>query len=121
MTTSTKVKSFVKQVVAVIQGDSAEALGQKILRQADGELTVQIAIFKSKVIKLETNVEKAKEREALALINNGKLIDEDSDYVSNLLLAENNVISAEEELETMNRKIEFLQKKLALLSEEVDA
>ena len=62
-----KMKSFVKEVVAIISGDNAEATGQKILRQADSALKTQIASLNGDTISLEDKVEDAKE--ALRLLS----------------------------------------------------
>ena len=104
-----KMKSFVKEVVAIISGDNAEATGQKILRQADSALKTQIASLNGDTISLEDKVEDAKEALRLARVNNGKLITDRNEYVRNLLNAKNALTDAEEALEIHLEKIAFLQ------------
>lgn len=104
-----KMKSFVKEVVAIISGDNAEATGQKILRQADSALKTQIASLNGDTISLEDKVEDAKETLRLARVNYGKLITDRNEYVRNLLNAKNALTDAEEALEIHLEKIAFLQ------------
>ena len=104
-----KMKSFVKEVVAIISGDNAEATGQKILRQADSALKTQIASLNGDTISLEDKVEDAKEALRLARVNNGKLITDRNEYVRNLLNTKNTLTDAEEALEIHLEKIAFLQ------------
>lgn len=104
-----KMKSFVKEVVAIISGDNAEATGQKILRQADSALKTQIASLNGDTISLEDRVEDAQESLRLARVNNGKLITDRNDYVRNLLIAKRSLIDSEEALEVHLEKIAFLQ------------
>ena len=104
-----KMKSFVKEVVAIISGDNAEATGQKILRQADSALKTQVASLNGDTISLEDKVEDAKEALRLARVNNGKLITDRNEYVRNLLNAKNALTDAEEALEIHLEKIAFLQ------------
>ena len=107
-----KMKSFVKEVVAIISGDNAEATGQKILRQADSALKTQIASLSGRTISLEDNVEDAKESLRLAKLNNGKVMPTELDrncFVEELLNAKNKVTDCEEALEVHLAKIAFLQ------------
>jgi N-methylhydantoinase B/oxoprolinase/acetone carboxylase alpha subunit len=103
------MKSFVKEVVAIISGDNAEATGQKILRQADSALKTQIASLNGDTISLEDKVEDAQEALRLVRVNNGKLITDRNQYVRNLLDAKNALILSEETLEVHLEKIAFLQ------------
>lgn len=104
-----KMKSFVREVVAIISGDNAEATGQKILRQADSALKTQIASLNGDTISLEDRVEDAKETLRLAKVNYGKLITDRNEYVRNLIFAKNALTDAEEALEIHLEKITFLQ------------
>ena len=104
-----KMKSFVKEVVAIISGDNAEATGQKILRQADSALKTQIASLNGDTISLEDKVEDAQEALRLARVNNGKLITDRNQYVRNLIDAKNALVDSEEALELHLEKIVFLQ------------
>ena len=114
-----KTKSFIKEFVAVVKGDDAEASAQKALRQADSALQTQIASLTGDTITLEDKVTAAKEAHVLARVNNGNVITDRSVYVRNLLNAKNAVTVAEEELKAHKEKIAFLQGELKGLSEEV--
>lgn len=112
-----KTKSFVKEVVAILTGDNAEATAQKILRQADSAFKTQIASLTGDTIALEDRLEDAKEALRLARLNNGKVISDRNSYIRNLLDAKNSVTSAEEALEAHNAKLDFLKEQASLLEE----
>jgi ribose 5-phosphate isomerase len=112
-----KMKSFVKEVVAVLQGDNAEATGQKILRQADSALKASIAVANGDTLSFEDKVEVAKDQLALAKINHGELITDRNNYIVNLLNAKNALITAEENLENHLNQLSFLQEQLAGLDD----
>jgi hypothetical protein len=113
------MKSFVRQFIAVVKGDDAEATAQKALRQADSALQAQIASLKGDTIALEDAVTAAKENEELATVNSGKTITHREHYVKGLLDSKNAVILAEETLKNHKEKIAYLESKLAFLSAEV--
>jgi len=121
MTTSTKIKSFTKQVISVLKGDDAEATAQKVLRKVDSALQVQIASLTGDLISLEDNLETAKENLSLARINGGVLFTDGSGYISRLFSAKNKVTDAEEALTLHKERIAFLKAESAALDEEVDA
>ena len=108
-------KSFVKEVIAILKGDDAEATGQKILRQADSAFKTQIASLTGDTISLEEDVEEAKESLRLARLNNGELISNRNNYISNLLSSQNKLVDAEEALEAHFSKLNFLQEQASLL------
>lgn len=112
-----KMKSFVKEVVAIIQGDNAEATGQRILRQADSAFKTQIASLTGDTIALEDKLEDAKEALRMARLNNAQLIGDRNYYIRNLLQAQNVIVDAEEALEAHNNKLAFLREQAALLEE----
>lgn len=120
MTTSTKVKSFIKEFVSAVKGDDAEAQAQKVLRHADSALKRQIASLEGDTIILEEEVAKVIENKSKARINYGKLIEDRDQYVTNLLIAKNKITEAEEALETHKEKIAFLKAELTALDEEVE-
>jgi hypothetical protein len=112
-----KTKSFVKECIAILKGDDAEATAQKILRQADSAFKTQIASLTGDTIALEDKLEDAVEALRLARLNNGRVIGDRYGYVRNLLDAKNNVTTAEEALETHNAKLAFLREQADLLEE----
>ena len=110
-----KTKSFVKEVIAILKGDDAEATGQKILRQADSAFKTQIASLTGDTISLEDAVEDAKEALRLARLNHGQLISNRNVYISNLITAQNRLVDAEEALENHLAKLTFLNEQAELL------
>ena len=112
-----KTKSFVKEIVALLKGDDAEATGQKVLRQADSAFKTQIASLTGDTIALEDRLEDAKEALRLARLNNGQLIVDRNSYIRLLLHAQNLIVDAEEALEAHNHKLAFLREQAALLEE----
>lgn len=112
-----KMKSFVKEVVAIIQGDNAEATGQRILRQADSAFKTQIASLTGDTIALEDRLEDAKENLRLTRLNFGLQITDRNSYIRSLLDAKNLLTSSEEALEAHNAKLDFLREQAALLEE----
>lgn len=100
--------SFVKECIALLKGDDAEAKAQKILRAADSAFKTQIASLTGDTIALEDKVEDAKESLRLARLNGGELISDRNAYIRNLLDAKNRLSDAEEALEAHNSKLEFL-------------
>jgi chromosome segregation ATPase len=116
-----KAKSFIKQFVAVVKGDDAEATAQKALRQADSGLKAEIASLTGDTVAFEEAVENAEENLTLATVNHGKLITSRKDYVANLLRAKNDLTDAQDKLTAHLEKIKFLQEQLDNLSDEVKA
>jgi hypothetical protein len=110
-----KTKSFVKEVVAILKGDDAEATAQKILRQADSAFKTQIASLTGDTIALEDKLEDAKESLRLSRLNYGQPISDRNSYVRSLLDAQNKVSSAEEALEIHSAKLKFLDEQYQLL------
>ena len=108
-------KSFVKEIVALLKGDDAEATAQKVLRQADSAFKTQIASLTGDTISLEDKVEEAKENLRLARLNNGCLISDRNSYIRTLLNAKNSLITTEQELEAHISKLEFLNEQASLL------
>lgn len=100
---------------------TAEATGQKILRQADSAIKSQIASLNGDTISLEDAVTSAKEAEDLALINNAQLITSRETYVRSLLTAKNKTTEAEEALKLHLEKIAFLNSKLEAINAEAEA
>ena len=115
--TMNKTKSFVKEIVALLKGDDAEATGQKVLRQADSAFKTQIASLTGDTIALEDRLEDAKENLRLTRLNFGLQITDRNSYIRSLLDAKNLLTSSEEALELHNAKLDFLREQAALLEE----
>lgn len=109
------VNSFIKQFVAVLKGDDAKAKAEGNFRKAHGGITAQIASKKADTVDLEDAVTNAKEKQRLALLNNGNDIVERNDYVRNLFRAKNELNTAEDALAQHLEDIEFLQECLAAI------
>jgi hypothetical protein len=119
--TSSTVKSFIKGFVALVQGDTAEATAQKVFRQVQSALNTQIAIMTGDQVAKEENVSDAKERYEKARLNNGKELhsSDRTQYVRNLVAANNAVKEAEESLDTHRETLQFLRNELASLEAEL--
>lgn len=100
---------FVKQIIATIKGDEAEATAIKIQRQATNALTPQIAVKEAMVYDLEEAINTAKEKLSNVTINFGKPIEDREQYIRDLFKAKEAVIDAEEALEDHEAEIEFLK------------
>lgn len=121
MTTGQKVNSFIKGFVALVTGDNAKATAERTLRAADSALNIHIHVIDGELIKLEQNVEDAKEKEAQALLNFGRPITDRDDYVQGLVNAHNAVTEAESALDAEREKLNFLKEKLEEINAEVDS
>ena len=117
--TTSKVKSFIRQFVALVEGDTAQATAQKALRQADSGLTTHIAVLKGDLVAKEDAVTSAQEALDSAKVNGGKEITNRDSYVRNLLDAKNRLTEAEEALEAHKAKLTFLEETKADLESEV--
>ena len=108
-----KTTKFVTDVVEILKGDNAEAIGQKIFKQADSALKTQIASLTGDTIAFEEEVDDAKEALRLARLNHGLVIgarpENRTQYVSNLLQAKNKLTEAETNLEAHKAKLAFLE------------
>ena len=112
-----KLNSFCKEFVAIVKGDDVEAKAQKVWRQAESALKVQIAGLKGDVIAKEDAVANAEEALSLARVNHGNVISNRESYVSNLIDAKNTVTKRQKELELHNAQIAFLEEQYKQLSE----
>jgi hypothetical protein len=113
----TQLTSFMKQIVATIQGDDAKVVAQQIFRSADAAFKTQIASLKGDTITLEDNLLTAQENLASARINHGTKIENRNDYISKLVIAQNAVLNAETELKEHEDKIAFLESQHKLINE----
>lgn len=110
-----KLNSFQKQFIAFVKGDDAEALSQKVWRQAESGLKVQIAALSGDLIRKEDKVASAEEKLAGSLVNFGKTIEDRDSYVQNLIQAKEELIQAEEDLQNHKDTICFLEEQYDLL------
>jgi len=113
-----KMKSFIKECVALIKGDDAAAVGEKIHRKAYAGLKSQISNMDGELVDLEENVKTAKDNLKLAKFNHGQLITDRTEYVKSLIVAKNELITAESDLASHKELMVFLTDTLASLDRE---
>lgn len=104
-----KVKSFVNEFVALVNGDDAKVKAEKAKRQADSALKTHISIMEGESVSKEDAVSEAKESLRTARLNNGQPINDRDMYVKNLIAAANRVTEAEEAYESHMKTLEFLR------------
>jgi hypothetical protein len=114
----TKVTSFVNQFLALVKGDSATVQAEKVFRQAQSALNVQINSLKGDTINFEDAITEAQEELAKAKVNNGLAITDRGSYVQVLLNKKNKLTTAEENLEFHKAKLNFLEETLKSLEAE---
>lgn len=107
-----KLPLFVKQVIATIKGDDAQATAIKIQRQAESTLTAQIAVKKSLTFDFEEKVENARLKADDILANRGDLIDNRETYIKNILLIDQEIKDAQQELDDHKASIIVLEEAL---------
>lgn len=113
----TTEKSFVKQFLTLVEGDSAEALAQKVYRQVQAALNTQIAVMTGNLVEKEEALEDAKTNLENARLNYGKELrsSERTSYVNNLVNAKNKFEEAQEDLAAHKETLEFLKTELTSL------
>ena len=109
------VISYVDQFVACVKGDTDAVRGEKTLRQAQTGIETHIQAYKGETLDLEDKVEKAEENLRLTRLNNGTLISNRQEYVSNLIVSKNNLRKAEKALQNHLDTVKFLKEQLDLI------
>lgn len=113
------MNTFVKQIIAMITGDTATETAMKIKRQAESALKVQIANREAETVNLESAVEDAKAAQLKAFVNHGKTMETAearTQYVKALIDADQKILDAEEELKVHLYTLDFLKGKLKEVS-----
>jgi hypothetical protein len=105
----TIMNSFVKQFIAELKGDDAEALAEKVWRQANSALKSSISSMEGDLIEKEDDVTNAEERLAKARINYCDSISDRNDYISRLISAKESLTKAQKLLNAHITTIEFLK------------
>lgn len=108
-----KVKSFVDEFVALVNGDDAKVKAEKARRQADSALKTHISMKEGESVSMEDAVSEAKDALQKARLNNGEPITDRDAYVKNLIVAANRVTDAEEAYESHMKTLEFLREQHA--------
>jgi hypothetical protein len=113
-----KATVYAKVFSEVADIDTKDAKIERGLRQATHAITAQVHLLKGEIMQLETVLDKAIETKKVKLINDGNDITDTATYVANLISAENAVTKAEEAIETLNKKIEYLENLLKEINTE---
>jgi len=115
------VKSFCKQFLAELKGDTNAALAEKTFRSVDSTLSAHIAIQTGKTETYIDAIEVAIENLRLARINSCEPLSfEKRDlYVQKLVDAKNNLEEAQEQLEEHLKILNFLKEEKELLNVDV--
>jgi DNA repair exonuclease SbcCD ATPase subunit len=112
MSTVVKAKTFINQFVALIKGDDAEVLAQKVQRKAESALETRLASLKGTVVDMEDKVTDAEENLQNARVNYGKEITDRDYYIDNLINANLRLEEAKTNLENLKYTIEYLNGEL---------
>lgn len=103
-----EVKSFVKEVVARLQGDDNEVIAQRNYRKANAAVKGQISSLESKKVDAEVSLEEAKEKLADAKYPTSPIKD-NSDYIRTIVRRQEKVTEAEEALEEVNSSLAYFK------------
>lgn len=103
-----KTKSFVKEVLARMKGDSVTATAEKNYRKATAAINGQIASLQSKLIQEESRVEEAQEA-----LDNAKYpseaITSDENYVKGIKDKQEAFNTAKENLDNVTESLKYYQ------------
>ena len=106
--TVTKGTLFVKEVIARLKGDNAEALGAKIARKAISSVEGQLAALKARQVDLEDQVEDAEEALKVAKFPI-EMITDNQGYVSNIRRKLDALEEAKTNLADVKESIKFFE------------
>jgi len=107
-----KGELFIREVLAKLKGDGAEATAAKVGRKALSAFEGQIASLNSKKVDLENAVEEAEEALSSATFPTSVFSNNQS-YIDGILSAQKSVDQAKENLESVNKALEYFNTKLA--------
>lgn len=110
-------KSFVKEVVARLKGDTTTVVAEKNYRKATAAIGGQIAALKAKLVEEEGRVEDAKEALDAAKYPTD-LITDVSSYVKNIKAKQDAYDAAKESHQAVVETLEYYSKLLAGFEEE---
>jgi|TARA_R110000744_G_scaffold207198_1_gene325797 hydroxymethylpyrimidine pyrophosphatase-like HAD family hydrolase len=105
--------SFSKQFVAFMAGDTDKALAEKVWRTSQAAINAAYHVKKGQAVALETKLETAKEEVNTALMNNGKVITDNDNYIKGIILAENKVVDVTAEVEDLDKLVAYLKEKIS--------
>lgn len=107
-TTATKGALFVKEVIARLKGDNAEALGAKIARKAISSVEGQLAALKAKQVDLEDTVEDAQEALKVAKFPTEMIINNQC-YINDIRVKFDDLETAKNNLKDVVESIAFFE------------
>jgi hypothetical protein len=107
-----KGELFVKEVIARIKGDDAEAKASKIARRAISAIDVQVATLKGRIVEAEVDVENKEEVFKTALYPT-EVFTNNQIYCNNIASANQQLEEAKETLENLKNSIKFFEDVLA--------
>jgi isopropylmalate/homocitrate/citramalate synthase len=112
------IKSFIKEAVARIGGDTAQVTAQKNYRKATSAIKSQVAALQAKEVDEEAAVEQAQENLSNAKFPTTLLTDNKS-YVSGIQYAQDALVRAQDALEATRASIKYFSGLLVSFDEEV--
>ncbi len=104
-----KATVYAKIFSEVADIDTKDAKIERGLRQAKHAIQAQIHLLQGEGMQLENVLDTAVMNKKVALINNGRDIDDTKRYVDGLIIANNRVVEAEEAIDKLEAKISYLE------------
>lgn len=120
MTTTGKVKNFVKQVIAQLTGDENQAIALKNARKADAAVSAQLASLNSRQVDLENTLEEAQEAYNQAKYPKIAITD-NKRYIDGVEAAHRKLETVQGDLDDVQTSIKFYKELAAEMGEDVDA
>lgn len=115
-----KVKSYVKQALAFITGDTNQVVAEQNFRSADAAVNGQVYAQKAKLVQAEQKLEAAQKALDEAKYPTTSIKNTDS-YIQQLVASNNYVESAQEEVDNVKKAIAFFEGLTAEFNTEVEA
>ena len=116
----TKVKSYVKEVLARITGDEKAVIAEKNYRKASAAAKGQIASLEAKLVGAEDQLDNANEALVVAKYPTTS-IGEGKNYIQGIIDAQASVDNAQKNVDDIKASIKFNQGLLAEFDAEVEA
>lgn len=111
MSTSKKGQLFVKEVVARIKGDDAEALANKIARKALSAVESQIAALNARQVDLENTVEDNQDKLKEAKFPT-TMFSENASYIHTIKRAQDQLDASVADLEDVKESLKYFNELL---------
>lgn len=114
-----KVKSYIKQALSFIKGETDGVIAEQNFRSADAGVNGQVYAQKAKLVQAEQKLEAAQKAFNEAKYPTTSIKDTDR-YVNNLVSANNSVELAQEEVDSVKKAIAFFEGLTAEFNTEVE-